>query len=255
MQSAAPPLIGIICCVRTDGDHTLHSVSEKYITAAVDAVGGVPVLLPALGDKIAADELVSRLDGILVPGSRTNVEPHHYDGAPASPDLLYDPARDAMSLPVLRAAVAADLAVLAICRGIQELNVALGGSLHQRLQEMPGRLDHRAPQGEVDVRYAYLAHDVALMPGGLFERLNGGARRLLVNSLHQQGIDRLAPGLVVEATAFDGQIEAVRHVRTRFVVGVQWHPEWRHAEIPFSSALFAAFGDGCRAAQRRRRAA
>jgi putative glutamine amidotransferase len=255
MHRAAPPLIGIICCVRIEGDHVLHSVSEKYITAAVDAAGGLPVLLPALGSRIEAKEAVAHLDGVLVPGSRTNVEPHHYDSEPAVPDFLFDPARDGMSLPILRAAVSADVAVLAICRGIQELNVALGGSLHQRLQELPGRLDHRAPKGEVDVRYAYAAHPVALTPGGLFERLNDGAPSLVVNSLHQQGIDRLAQGLVVEATAPDGQIEAVRHARARFVVGVQWHPEWRHADQHFSRALFAAFGEGCRAAQRRRRAA
>jgi putative glutamine amidotransferase len=255
MQRAQPPLIGIICCVRTDADHILHSVSEKYVTAAVEAAGGLPVLLPALGGLIEAEALVSHLDGVLVPGSRTNVEPHRYGGPPSAPDLAHDPARDGMSLPVLQAAVRADVAVLAICRGIQELNVALGGSLHQRLQELPGRLDHRAPKGEVDVRYAYAAHAVALTPGGLFERLNDGASSLIVNSLHQQGIDRLAHGLVVEATAPDGQIEAVRHARARFVVGVQWHPEWRHAEQDFSRALFAAFGEGCRAVQRRRRAA
>jgi putative glutamine amidotransferase len=255
MPRVAPPLIGIICCVRTDADHTLHSVSEKYIAAAVDAAGGLPVLLPAFGGRIEAEEIIARLDGVLVPGSRSNIEPRHYGGSPSAPDTVHDPARDGMSLPVLRAAVRADVGVLAICRGIQELNVALGGSLHQCLQDLPGRLDHRAPKGEVDVRYAYAAHPVALTPGGLFERFNDGAPSLVVNSLHQQGIDRLAPGLVVEATAPDGQIEAVRHVRARFVVGVQWHPEWRHADERFSRALFTAFGEGCRAAQRRRHAA
>ncbi|HUB97338.1 MAG TPA: gamma-glutamyl-gamma-aminobutyrate hydrolase family protein [Stellaceae bacterium] len=255
MQRVAPPVIGIICCVRTDGDHTLHSVSEKYVTAAVDAVGALPVLIPALGGRIEADEMVARLDGLIIPGSRSNVEPRHYDGEPLPDDMVLDPARDSMSLPLLRAAVCADVAVLAICRGIQELNVALGGSLHPRLQEVPGRLDHRAPKGTVDVRYAYGAHPVALTPGGLFHRLNNGVPTLVVNSLHQQGIDRLAPGLEIEATAPDGQIEAVRHARARFIVGVQWHPEWLHADEPFSRALFAAFSEGCRAAQNHRRAA
>jgi putative glutamine amidotransferase len=249
-----PPVIGVICCARADGDHVFHAVSEKYILAAVDGVGGLPLLVPAVGDRIAAEETVARIDGLLVPGSPSDIEPQHYGGAPPAPERKHDPKRDATSLPLLRAAVRADLPVLAICRGIQELNVALGGSLHQRLHEMPGRLDHRAPKGELDVRYAHAAHAVCLTPGGYFAGL-GGIATLVVNSLHHQGIDRLAPGLVVEATAPDGQIEAVRQPQARFVVGVQWHPEHRHAEEPFSRALFAAFGEACRAHARRRRAA
>ena len=249
-----PPVIGIVCCARIDADHVLHTVSEKYIAATTDGVGGLPLLVPAVGDRIAADEAVARIDGLLVPGSPSDVEPHHYGGPPLAPERKLDPKRDGMSLPLLRAAVRADLPVLAICRGIQELNVALGGSLHQRLHELPGRLDHRAPQGTVEVRYAHAAHLVSFTPGGYFAEL-GGVTTLVVNSLHHQGIDRLASGLVVEATAPDGQIEAVRQPQARFVVGVQWHPEHRHADEPFSRALFAAFGEACRAHARRRRAA
>jgi putative glutamine amidotransferase len=250
-----PPIIGLVCCAHINGDHVLHAVSEKYITAAVDGVGGLPLLVPAAGDRIAAEETAARLDGILLPGARTHIEPHHYGGERILPDAPHDPRRDGMSLPLLRAAVAADVPVLAICRGIQELNVALGGSLHQVLCELPGRLDHRARKGTLDERYAHTAHSVTLAPGGLFERLNGGGATLVVNSLHHQGIDRLAPGLVVEATAPDGQIEGVRLPQARFVVGVQWHPEYRHAEEPFARALFAAFGEACGAYARRRRAA
>jgi putative glutamine amidotransferase len=249
-----PPVIGVICCARVDGDHVFHAVSEKYIFAAIDGVGGLPLLVPAVGERIAAEETVARIDGLLVPGSPTDVEPQHYGGAPLAPERKLDPKRDATSLPLLRAAVRADLPVLAICRGIQELNVALGGSLHQRLHEMPGRLDHRAPKGDLDARYAHAAHPVNLTPGGYFAEL-GGIASLVVNSLHHQGIDRLAQGLVVEATAPDGQIEAVHQPQARFVVGVQWHPEYRHAEEPFSRVLFAAFGEACRAHARRRRAA
>ena len=158
---------------------------------------------------------------------------------------------DFLSLPLLRAAVKADLPVLAICLGIQELNVALGGSLHQRLHELPGRLDHRSPKGTVDVRYAYAAHPVNFTPGGLFEEL-AGAASLIVNSLHHQGIDRLGSGLAVEATAPDGQIEAVRHRTASFVVGVQWHPEYRVLDHAFGRALFVAFGAACRAFARTR---
>jgi putative glutamine amidotransferase len=249
-----PPVIGIICCAHVNGDHVVHTVSEKYITAATDGAGGLPLLVPAIGDRIAAEEAVARLDGLLVPGSPSDVEPHHYGGPPLAAERKCDPKRDGMSLPLLRAAARADLPVLAICRGIQELNVALGGSLHQRLHDLPGRLDHRARKGTLDERYAHDAHPVRLTPGGFFATLSG-VSSLVVNSLHHQGIDRLAPGLVVEATAPDGQIEAVRLTQARFVVGVQWHPEHRHAEEPFSRLLFAAFGEACRAQARRRRAA
>ena len=249
-----PPVIGIVCCARVDGDHVLHTVSEKYIAAALDGVGGLPLLVPAIGARLAAEAAVARIDGLLVPGSPTDIEPHHYGGPPLAPERKLDPQRDATSLPLLRAAVRADLPVLAICRGIQELNVALGGSLHPRLHEMPGRLDHRAPKGAVEIRYAHAAHPVSFAPGGYFAQL-GGVATLVVNSLHHQGIDRLAAGLVVEATAPDGQIEAVRQPQARFVVGVQWHPEHRHAEEAFSRALFLAFGDACRDHARRRRAA
>jgi putative glutamine amidotransferase len=248
------PVIGVICCLRREGDHTLHGVAEKYIIAAAEGAGGVPLLVPAVGDKVAAEEMVTRLDGLLLPGSRSNVEPHHYGGPPSLPETPHDPARDGMSLPLIRAAVAADVPVLAICRGIQELNVALGGSLHQRLAEVPGRIDHRAVKGSLELRYGYHAHAVSFAAGGYFERL-AGAAGLIVNSLHHQGIDRPAPGLVIEATAPDGQIEAVRLPSARFVVGVQWHPEYRLAEEPFSCALFGAFGEACRAYARRRRAA
>ncbi len=245
------PLVGLPCCTRLMGEHPTHWAGEKYIVAVSDAAGALPLLVPALGGRIAADELVARLDGLLLTGSRSNVEPHHYAGEPSEAGTLHDAQRDALTLPLIRAAVAADLPVLAICRGIQELNVALGGTLHQRVHEVGGRLDHRAPEGDVERRYGHAAHAVVLSPGGLLERL-AGARELAVNSLHSQGIDRLAPTLAVEAAAPDGQIEAVRHADATFVVGVQWHPEYRVLENGFSRVLFAAFGKACRLRARRR---
>src|SRR6185437_6425809 len=247
----AEPLavIGIPCCRRDiatpTGNHPAHAVVKKYVDAVLDGAGGMPFLIPAEGDADWADAFVARIDGLLMPGSPSNVEPHHYAGQPSLPDTLHDPARDAIALPLIRAAVKADLPVLAICRGIQELNVALGGTLHQNLHLVPGRLDHRAPQlAAVDERYAHRAHGVALTAGGVVERL-AGSRALTVNSLHSQGIDRLAPVLRVEAVAPDGQIEAVSLPTARFIVGVQWHPEFRFAEDPFSRALFAAFSQAC----------
>jgi putative glutamine amidotransferase len=259
LQDQAAPLavIGIQCCRREimtpGGGHPAHAVVKKYVDVVVDGAGAMPLLVPAEGEAAMAEAAVDRIDGLLVPGSPSNVEPHHYDGYPSHPDTLHDPARDAVVLPLLRAAIRADLPVLAICRGIQELNVALGGSLHQRVHEVPGRLDHRAPKLEtVEERYAHCAHGVELTAGGLLEGL-AGTRLLTVNSLHHQGIDRLAPPLAVEALAPDGQIEAVRLPAARFVVGVQWHPEFRFADNPFSVQLFAAFGAACRARAKARR--
>jgi len=187
-------------------------------------------------------------------GSPSDVEPHHYGGPPLAPERKLDPNATECRCRCCGRRCWRICRCWPSCRGIQELNVALGGSLHQRLHECPGRLDHRAPKGNVDERYAHRAHPVSFAPGGYFAVL-AGAGSAIVNSLHTQGIDRLAPGLVVEATAPDGQIEAVCLPQARFVVGVQWHPEYRHAEEPLSRVLFAAFGEACRAHARRRRAA
>ncbi|HLJ64010.1 MAG TPA: gamma-glutamyl-gamma-aminobutyrate hydrolase family protein [Stellaceae bacterium] len=240
------PRIGITSCsglrntARVQGV-PIQWVNDKYIRAVSEAAAGLPLLIPAIMEPLDPAELVASLDGLLLTGSPSNVEPHHYGGRPSRPGTLHDPARDASSLPLLRAAIAADLPVLAICRGIQELNVALGGSLHQLVHELPGRLDHRGSEGTVERRYAYRAHPVRLTPGGLLHRLVG-EETLMVNSVHSQGIDALAPGLIIEAMAPDGQIEAVRHQDARFVVGVQWHPEYQVLEHEASRALFAAFG-------------
>jgi len=242
------PLVGLPCCTRLVGEHPTHWVGEKYITAVSEAAEALPLLVPALAERVTPTDVVARLDGLLLTGSRSNVEPQHYGGEPSVEGTAHDAARDTMALPLIRAAVAAGMPVLAICRGIQELNVALGGTLHQRVHEVEGRLDHRAPQGAVDVRYAHTAHVVRFTAGAALARL-AGAEELVVNSLHAQGIDRLAEDLAVEAVAPDGQIEAVRHRRAPFVIGVQWHPEYRVMDNAFGRALFAAFGAACRAFQ------
>lgn len=250
-----PPVIGVTACIRTvDGSRT-HTVGEKYIRGVTDGMGGLPLLIPALGDDLDIGATVATLDGLLITGSLSNVEPHHYNGPASAQGTLHDPARDATTLPLILAALTAGVPLLAICRGHQELNVALGGSLHQRLHEIPGRMDHRAPDSpDLDIQYG-LAHPVTLTDGGMFQALNGGERRLRVNSLHWQGIDRLADGVEVEAVADDGTIEAVRVARTEsFAVSVQWHPEFKVRENPFSLALFGAFGEAARAYAARRRA-
>ena len=228
------------------GAHPFHMVGEKYARAVLDAAGAAPLLIPSLADELGLDELLQRLDGLLFTGSPSNVEPHLYEGAPSAPGTLHDPARDATTLPLIRKAVRAGVPVFGICRGFQEMNVAFGGTLHQKLHEVPGHLDHRDDGSQpLEVQYGP-AHDVTLEPGGVLRSL-AASDRIEVNSLHNQGIDRLGAELAVEARAPDGVIEAFR-VRDaqRFALAVQWHPEWKVMSNPFSRALFAAFGQASR---------
>ena len=238
------PLVGISCCTKLFGVFGMnnHAASDTYVRATDQVVGAVPVLLPANGNKADIVSLLAKLDGIILTGSRSNVQPSLYDGPPHAEGTPEDPARDAVTLPLIRAAVAAGIPVLAICRGLQEFNVAMGGSLHQRLQDLSGRMDHSTPmQANPKIRQGK-AHSVLLTPGCWLHRI-AGAREIAVNSLHNQGIDRLAPGLVADAVAPDGTIEAVHAVNTRgFAVGVQWHPEYDFDHDPVSVGIFKAFG-------------
>ena len=244
------PLIGISCCSKAFGPYQAenHAASDTYVQVTDRVVLGVPVLIPANGEAVDVETLLSRLDGLILTGSRSNVCPDLYGGCAHDIDTPEDPRRDAVTLPLSRAAIAAGMPVIAICRGFQELNVALGGTLHQRLQDLPGRLDHSAPDHpDRHVRHGK-AHDVTLVPGGLLHRLAGGLDRVRVNSLHNQGIDRVSPQLSVEAVAPDGTIEAVRVTRARgFAAGVQWHPEYDYETDPLSHAIFAAFGEAVHA--------
>ncbi|HYB66373.1 MAG TPA: gamma-glutamyl-gamma-aminobutyrate hydrolase family protein [Steroidobacteraceae bacterium] len=241
-MAPARPLIGIPADRRMVGHHPFHMVGEKYARAVIDAAGAAPLLIPSLAEELGFEELIERLDGLLFTGSPSNVEPRHYDGPPSAPGTLHDPARDATTLPLIRHAVDAGLPVFGICRGFQEMNVAFGGTLHQKLHEVPGLLDHRDDERQpLEVQYGP-AHEVTLEPGGLLRSLADG-ERIRVNSLHSQGIERLGPPLAVEARAPDGVIEAFRvRAATTFALAVQWHPEWKVMANPFSRALFAAFG-------------
>lgn len=238
----ALPVIGIPCCRWWLNDSQFfHLVTEKYIAAARGA-GGLPMLIPALGDAIAPQEWLARVDGLLLSGSPSNIEPHHYGGTPIDGDFN-DAHRDATTLPLIRAAVDAGVPILGICRGFQEMNVAFGGSLHQAVQARPGMLDHREPAGSHDRRYGP-AHDVTLAAGGQLRTLFGQPA-IRVNSLHKQGVATLGAGLVAEAHAPDGLIEAFRVDGADFALAVQWHPEWQYRDNPLSLALLAAFGAAC----------
>jgi putative glutamine amidotransferase len=246
-MASARPLIGIPADRRMVGKHPFHMVGEKYARAVLEAAAAAPLLIPALAEELGFEELLERLDGLVFTGSPSNVEPHRYRGPPSPPGTLHDPARDATTLPLIRKAVAAGVPVLGICRGFQEMNVAFGGTLHQKVHEVPGHLDHRDDESKpLEVQYGP-AHDVTLEPGGVLRALTD-SDRIRVNSLHHQGIDRLGAELAVEARAPDGLVEAFRVPGARsFAVAVQWHPEWQVMGNPFSRALFAAFGQAAAA--------
>jgi putative glutamine amidotransferase len=233
--------VGIVCDRRVFDDMAVHQANDEYIEAVRGGAGALPLLVPAMDTPLDSADLLAVVDGLLFTGAPSNVAPTYYGGA-LRPGTALDEIRDATTLPLLRAAIAAGKPVLAICRGFQELNVALGGSLHQHLHEIPGRLDHREPANVArDFEYGP-AHPIVLVPGGVLARLSG-LTDAMVNSLHHQGVDKLAPGLRAEAHAPDGQIEAVSMPGApAFLLGVQWHPEWRWAAWPLSRSIFEAFG-------------
>src|SRR5690242_9653796 len=235
-MAAVRPLIGLPADRRVLGLHPFHVVGDKYARAVLEGADCLPLLIPALAEELGMDELLTRLDGLVFTGSASNVEPHHYSGPPSDPGTLHDPARDATTLPLIRKAVAAGMPVFGICRGFQEMNVAFGGTLHQKVHQIEGKLNHREDESrELDVQYGP-AHEVTLEPRGLLHQVSG-QDRVMVNSLHSQGIDRLGEGLSVEARAPDGLVEAFRVQRAQsFAVAVQWHPEWKVMSNPFSKA-------------------
>ena len=235
-------IVGIPACSREVAGHLNHATPSRYGDAVMGGAGGMPVLLPPVGDGLL--HVLDRLDGLLLSGSPSNVEPARYGIAEDATPGMHDPPRDATTLPLIRAALGRGMPVLAICRGIQELNVALGGTLHQAVHLLAGRMDHRGGAGTMDERYS-AKHEISL--SGQMARMLGRAGTR-VNSLHGQGLDVVAPGLVVEAVAPDGTVEAVRVASAAgWAFGVQWHPEWRFAENADSMAIFGAFGAACRA--------
>jgi putative glutamine amidotransferase len=242
------PVIGIPCDHRRLGPHPFHAVGEKYVLAVSEGAKAIPFLIPVLETPVDLERLLDSLDGVMLTGSPSNVAPWRYAGAKPRDGVPQDERRDATTLPLIKAVIGRGMPLLAICRGFQELNVAFGGTLFQHVEEVPGRMDHREDKtAPLDEQYAPV-HDVHLTDRGALRRLAGGASVVKVNSLHGQGVDRLADGLIAEAVAPDGQIEAVSVKGAGgFALGVQWHPEWKFWENEFSTALFAAFGQAASA--------
>lgn len=247
------PIIGVVSDRRLVGPHPFHMVGEKYLQAIADGADAYPVSLPSLAEGFDVLDIVDRLDGLFLTGSPSNVEPHHYMGDPSEPGTWHDPQRDLAALALIPAAIRVGMPLFAVCRGFQEMNVAFGGSLHQKVHEVPGRIMHKEnPDDPLDTQYAP-THEVSFTGGGLLQRVTGrdGAR---VNSLHSQGVARLGEGLAVEAVAEDGLVEAFVVADTPgFNLSVQWHPEWKVRDNPVSLALFRAFGDACRRYRQRGR--
>lgn len=232
-------------CNRRLGNHPFHVAGKKYVDA-VRLAGGQPLIVPT-AELDELDALLDLADGILLTGSVSNVHPSRFGVEVLDLSLPLDPDRDAWTLPLIPKALARGLPLFAICRGLQEANVALGGSLHQAVQAVPEHDDHRADASlDTALQYAHDAHDVFVEPGGVLAGILG-EQRIRVNSLHGQGVCRLAPGLRVEARATDGLIEAFSMPGSRgFNICVQWHPEWLAAETPVSMRLLQAFGEACR---------
>jgi putative glutamine amidotransferase len=236
------PIVAIPADFREIDGNVWHAAPHQYVRAALEGAGVMSFLVPALEGGNEPDAILDRVDGLLVSGSRSNVHPSLYGRTAIAADGPFDPGRDATSLPLIRRAIARGIPLLAICRGIQELNVALGGTLVSEIQDLPGRSDHRKPDvKDLDVAYG-IRQTVMVEPGSCLAGVVG-AGAVSVNSLHRQAISDLAPNLTVEAVADDGTVEAVSVIgASAFAVGVQWHPEYWVGRDQTSNALFKAFG-------------
>lgn len=246
------PTVGIICCHwQIHDERYFHLVGHQYVDAVRRGVNAIPLLIPALADQIPVEHLLQSFDGLLFTGSPSNIEPHHY-GSDSIEGDFNDPVRDATTLPLIRAAVESGVPLLGICRGFQEMNVAFGGTLWQKVHEQPNMLDHRDVGDTADARYSRIVHPVQFAEEGLLQQWTD-LTSASVNSLHHQGVRELAPSLKAEATAPDGLVEAFSVKNSpAFSFAVQWHPEWRHLENPLSIAIFSAFGDACRQRMKQR---
>ncbi|MCC0015535.1 MAG: gamma-glutamyl-gamma-aminobutyrate hydrolase family protein [Rhodobiaceae bacterium] len=241
------PIVIVSTDVKEIDGYRWHAAPQQYLKALAGPAGVLPLMLPSLGEAIDIPAVLARCDGVLLTGSRSNIHPPHYGGEAHARHEPFDHERDATTLALARHALDAGVPLFAICRGHQELNVALGGSIAGEIQEEEGRMDHRAADStDNNIRFQ-MAHTVRPRKGGLLHRILE-SDEVIVNSLHRQAIGKLAPSLVIEASAEDGTIEATTAAHAKaFALSVQWHPEYWAGSDPVSTKLFAAFGDACRA--------
>ncbi|MCP5082996.1 MAG: gamma-glutamyl-gamma-aminobutyrate hydrolase family protein [Alphaproteobacteria bacterium] len=247
----ARPLVGLPADTMEKEGLPFHILGDKYAVAVADVSRCHPLLIPSLGDVDALRDLVSALDGLVITGSPANVHPSLFGAEPTAAHEPYDHSRDATTLPLIELAIEQAIPLFCICRGHQELNVVMGGTVATEIQDQPGREDHRGHLSDVNLRYLP-AHSITITPGGVLHQILG-TTETKVNTVHRQAIDRLADGLTVEAAAADGTVEAVSIDAARdFALSVQWHPEYKAAQYPDSVKLFEAFGDAARARHARR---
>jgi putative glutamine amidotransferase len=241
------PLVLVTADVKAVDGYNWHAATSTYLQAVLSGSNAIPMILPSLGPELDLEAALDQVDGVLATGSRSNVNPQFYGEVPTEENGPYDPDRDATTLPLLKRAVERGIPVFAICRGMQELNVALGGTLLTEIQALEGRADHRAPTSDRQEERFRIAHPVEVAAGGCLETVLG-ADAVEVNSLHRQAVGALGQGLIVEARAEDGTIEAVSLKDSPgYMLATQWHPEfWVTTDGP-SKKLFEAFGEAARA--------
>lgn len=241
------PVVGIIGNMNIIGDYPVHAGGLSTSAAVAEVAGCMPLLIPTDPRFVTVAELLDVCDGFLLTGGRPNVHPEEYGEEVTEAHGAFDRARDAITLPLVRACVERGQPFLGICRGFQEVNVALGGTLYPEIRDLPGRMNHRMPpDGTLEEKFA-LRHAVRFSPDGPFQRLFG-APEVMTNTLHGQGIKCEGCGIVVDGWAPDGTPEAlfVRDAKG-FTLSVQWHPEWNAANDPVSRPLFRAFGQAAAA--------
>ncbi|MCB1338845.1 MAG: gamma-glutamyl-gamma-aminobutyrate hydrolase family protein [Maritimibacter sp.] len=242
------PVIGIIGnTALLGGDYPAHAGGKMNSAAVAEVAGAMPMLIPADPHYVSVPELLEICDGFLLTGGRPNVHPSEYGEPPTEAHGDFDRCRDAITLPLVRACVERGQPFFGICRGFQEVNVAMGGTLWPEIRELPGRMNHRMPpDGTIDEKFA-IRHAVHFSDNGPFHRVVG-ARDVMTNTLHGQGIKDPGARIVIDGTADDGTPEAI-FVKDAagFALAVQWHPEYNAANDPVSRPLFEAFGDAARA--------
>jgi putative glutamine amidotransferase len=245
-MSSSLPIVCIPCNRAELQGSSVHFVRDSYIKALTDVVKCIPLLIPATGKDFDLKSIAGKIDGVLLTGASSNLCPAYYGAEREFAEADLDIARDETTLPIIKSVMEMDMPMLAICRGFQEMNVACGGTLHQFVQKQPGKMDHR-PNYDLPFkeRYELQRHKIHTQKGGLFEKL-GLPAEFTANSIHQQGVEKLAPGLFVEGIAEDGLIEAVSVPKKRFILGTQWHPEGDFWLNPVSTTLLEAFGHALR---------
>ena len=246
-MARARPVVGIIGNSYLINDqYPAHAAGTMNTEAVAQVVGALPLLIPSDPRCVSVPELLEVCDGFLLTGGRPNVHPAEYGEDETPAHGTFDRARDAVALPLVRACVERGQPVFGICRGFQEMNVAMGGTLYPEIRDLPGRMNHRMPpDGTLEEKFA-LRHPVRFVEGGIFHRILG-ALEVMTNTLHGQGIKTPGQRIVIEGEAPDGTPEAI-HVAGApgFALGVQWHPEWNAGSDPVSRPLFAAFGEAVR---------